>query len=501
MEYSEIRDSIKNGLIEKVRKHDYGRYLLKANIVKIRGFNGEDISFDFPVTALIGPNGSGKSAILGSAACAYKAMRPGTFFPKSAVGDETMAGWRVDFELIDKNINARQVVKRSANFRQAKWVRGDLVDRDVLFFGIERTVPAGEKTSFKVLARSKYSHSAPLTVLGANISRQVEHILGKKVSEYQTTPFGQSGIFLVGKAEQNTYSEFHFGAGESSIIRMVSKIENAPQNSLVLIEEIENGLHPIATQRMVEYLIDVAERRSIQTIFTTHSDYAITPLPNEAIWASIEGKLRQGRLSIEALRAVSGCVDKKVAVFVEDDFSKVWVDAILREKLGADFDQVEIHAVHGDGNAVKTHKSHQSNPAIETESVCVIDGDSAQIENEADGILRLPGQAPELSIFDEVRSDIKNNIAILTVSCQRAPEAQDLVERTIAEVSLTNRDSHLLFNQVGIKIGWVPEAIIRGAFIAIWIRMNDTFCNKIAALISAKITEYDTAKADKIEPR
>ncbi|MFO1495131.1 MAG: hypothetical protein U1F26_10785 [Lysobacterales bacterium] len=55
---------------------------------------------------------------------------------------------------------------------------------------------------------------------------------------------------------------------------------------------------------------------------------------------------------MEAVRAVSGRVDKRLAVFVEDDFAKAWVEAILREKLGADFDQVEVHAVAGDGNAV-----------------------------------------------------------------------------------------------------------------------------------------------------
>lgn len=143
---SEIRESTKIKLLDKVRRHDYGRYLLKASITKIRGFAGEDISFDFPVTALIGPNGSGKSAVLGAAGCAYKPVKPGTFFPKSAVGDESMAGWRVEYDLIDKKASPRQLIKRTSNFRQAKWVRGDVADRDVLFFGIERTVPAGEKT-------------------------------------------------------------------------------------------------------------------------------------------------------------------------------------------------------------------------------------------------------------------------------------------------------------------------------------------------------------------
>lgn len=92
LEKSEIRDSTITRLLEKVRRHDYGRYLVKSSMEKIRGFAGEDIVFDFPVTALIGPNGSGKSSVLGVAGCAYKPIRPGTFFPKSSVGDESMAG-------------------------------------------------------------------------------------------------------------------------------------------------------------------------------------------------------------------------------------------------------------------------------------------------------------------------------------------------------------------------------------------------------------------------
>lgn len=480
MNRSEIRDSMKAELLEKVRRHDFGMYLLKASIEKIRGFCGEDISFDFPVTALIGPNGSGKSAALGAAGCAYKPVKPSTFFPKSSIGDESMSGWKVEYELIDKQLNTRQTIKRTSNFRQAKWVRGDVVDRNVLFFGIERTVPAGEKTRYKQLMRSTYVHRPPLEVLDANVARQVEHILGKSVANYRITQYGQDDSFLVGQAGVNRYSEFHFGAGESSIIRMVAKIEQAPQNSLILIEEIENGLHPVATLRMVEYLIDVASRKSIQTIFTTHSDYALSPLPNEAIWASIGGKLIQGKLSVEALRAVAGRVDKKLAVFVEDEFAKAWVDAIFREMLGADYDQIEVHAVHGDGNAVNTHRGHMNNPSVRFKSLCILDGDSQQNEDSDADIIRLPGTQPELAVFEGIRNRLDSDLAVLTVSCQRAPEAQNLVSQVIEDVAHTNRDPHLIFNQIGIKIGFIPETIVRGAFLALWVRANSDFCNSLA---------------------
>lgn len=480
MEKSEIRDSVKMTLLDKVRKHDYGKYLLRIDVNKIRGFSGETVTFDFPVTALIGPNGSGKSSILGAAACAYKTIKPGLFFPKSAIGDNSMAGWRAEYEIIDKQLNPRQSIRRNSNFKSAKWVRSDVLDRPTIFFGIERTVPAGEKTKYKKLMRSTYEHRGNILSIEQTVARQVEHVLGKNVQAFKVADIGGNENFLVGHNAGVDYSEFHFGAGESSIIRMIKEIESAPNNSLILIEEIENGLHPVATRRMVEYLIDAAHRKGIQAIFTTHSDYALSPLPNEAIWACINGKLKQGKLSVEALRAVSGRVDKEVAIFVEDVFAKKWVDAILREKLGEQYSQVEVYAVAGDGNAINTHNSHRVNPAISFKSMCVLDGDSSQTHDESLGVYRLPGRQPELTVYEDILERLDDQLALLTVSCQRAPESQELVKRKVQEILSTNRDPHLLFNQLGIAIGFVSEDIVRGAFFSLWIRNNEQYCDAFA---------------------
>src|SRR5690606_10376122 len=122
---------------------------------------------------------------------------------------------------------------------------------------------------------------------------------------------------------------FHFGAGESSIIRMVVSLETTPENSLVLIEEIENGLHPVATIRLVEYLIELAERRKIQVIFTTHSNDALSPLPDKAIWAAVNGNVYQGKLDIASLRAISGQVESQAVIFCEDHFAEKWIHEIL----------------------------------------------------------------------------------------------------------------------------------------------------------------------------
>jgi len=483
MPQSEIRQSQLVALSDKVRRGNYATYLKSVRLNKVRGFNGAQVNFDFPVTALVGPNGGGKSTVLGSAACAYKTIKPGTFFPKSSIGDNSMAEWSIEYELIDKSKSNTGTIRRSSSFRQLKWVRGDVVSRPLSYFGISRTVPAGERPQFKKLMRPSYSHPSPLEQLPVQVADEIEHILGKPVQGFLRTSIGANDIFHVGRNRGNEYSEFHFGAGESSIIRIVTDIELLPESSLILIEEIENGLHPVATRRLVEYLISAAERRRIQAIFTTHSDDALSVLPHDAVWSCLEGATQQGKLSVRTLRAITGKIDTALAIFTEDNFGKFVAESIIREFLPDSFDQIEVHAVSGDGNAVRIHKNRLDDPSSTHRSLSLIDGDSQQADNEELGIYRLPGNQPEAQVFNDVISNLSSNIALLTVSLQLPPTKQDFVGRIIGETSSTNRDPHVIFNQIGIKLGFVPEEIVKGAFVNLWIRDHEqaftSFCGRI----------------------
>lgn len=163
---------------------------------------------------------------------------------------------------------------------------------------------------------------------------------------------------------------------------MLAKIESAPDQTLILIEEIENGLHPVATIHLVEYLIEAAERKKVQVIFTTHSNEAIQPLPTKAVWVATQDRIFQGKLDVRSLRAITGQIETKAIAFVEDKFAATWVQAILRQTLDFPIDHVQIHAMSGDGTAVAMNKYHNANPAIQTPSICIIDGDSRQSESD-----------------------------------------------------------------------------------------------------------------------
>ena len=64
-------------------------------------------------------------------------------------------------------------------------------------------------------------------------------------------------------------------------------ILTAPEDSLVLIEEIENGLHPARIHVLVEFLEGMASSRGVQIIATTHSGKVLEALSEETLNASI----------------------------------------------------------------------------------------------------------------------------------------------------------------------------------------------------------------------
>ena len=514
---SEIRQSKIRGLLDKVRKNSYDKYLISLRLERIRMFSGSTIKFDFPVTALVGPNGGGKTTILGACGCIFSRNIQQKVFQRSRIGDESMKHWQINYDIVDRSKSTSGSILGELKYDGQSWINSEAFERRVAFLGLVRTLPLSESPDFHL--RSRLTKDKPKHKLGTiemtkledntteNIKREGERVLGKSLHDYDfyrivatqqkhkkirfkekivlpdgrlAMVFNESGeevirkniidqTMCVGSNGEERYSELNFGAGESSVLRVISEIESIKDGSLVLIDEIENGLHPLAVRQFVEYLIDVAARKRVQVIFTTHSDYALDPLPGEAIWACLDGRLQQGKLSVEALRVVSGRIDKKLAIFVEDDFASHWILAVLRERLGDRIDEIGVYAVGGDGNAVKTHLAHMANPAVSFRSRCFIDGDSKQSELIEKGIFRLPGCAPEATVFDEVLQNIHDNIARLTLACQRPLEKQGEVENAIRSVSHTNRDPHLLFAQVGEKIGFTSELIIRGAFLAVWI--------------------------------
>jgi hypothetical protein len=384
-----------------------------------------------------------------------------------------MQEWSIEYEIVDKEAASRSSIQRTASFKSLKWNR-DAMNREVLVFGVSRTVPASERKELLRCTARKFSvPENRVSTLSADAVTAISRVLGKDVSGFKQLKIDQhlDVTLLTGAKGSVEYSEFHFGAGESSVIRMISGIEASSENALVLIEEIENGLHPVATIRLVEYLISAADRKKVQIIFTTHSNEALLPLPDKAVWAMTSDKAFQGKLDVKSLRAITGQIETESVIFVEDNFAKIWVESILRSG-DISPDHYEVHPMAGDGTAVAMNKYHNENPHVKTPSVCFIDGDSRQLENAENGVFRLPGESPEAFIFDKCMEKWPEIGGKLSVAMLQKFEDNERIRDICASVRTTNHDPHLLYSQVGEKLGLVPEQTVAQAFCTLWAQSN-----------------------------
>ncbi|RKS07062.1 putative ATPase [Nocardiopsis sp. Huas11] len=492
MRKTQIRDSEIDKLFERVQKRQYRNYLSRMRLMRIRGFRETEITFDFPVTALVGPNGSGKTTVLGSAALIYGGVKPRRFFAKSGRYDESMQNWRVEYDLIDKN-QSSATISRTASYLKAKWNR-DAVEREVLVFGVTRTLPASERKELSRCISGDFEGVSEAN-FSPDVITAVERILGKEATNYLKIDAdieGKVSIFAArsgktGEPANESYSEFHFGAGEASVIRIVSKIESAEPGALILIEELENGLHPVATQRLVEYLVDVARRKSAQIIFTTHSNDAISPLPTNAVWAVYRGKVSQGKLDVATLRTLTGEIDARLAIFTEDAFGELVADVTLRAYTSSrnlDRASIEIHQLNGAANARDQMRYHNKSPIRRFPAIALLDGDKngeagyepqsvPKIEPETgvSDVAYIPGSVmPEAYILEKIIENIDegNILGKLTVALQLDTPMQARVREVIIERSMTNRERHLVFSQIGEDLDFLSEHVVQRAFVSTW---------------------------------
>ncbi|KKK52579.1 hypothetical protein LCGC14_3103470, partial [marine sediment metagenome] len=175
-----------------------------------------------------------------------------------------------------------------------------------------------------------------------------------------------------------------------------------------------------------------------------HSNDALRPLPDKAIWVAMESKVYQGKLDINALRVITGKVEATLAIFTEDLFSKSWIESILRTDSSIKRETIEVHHMEGDGTAVKINRHHNRDPTRRFESICFIDGDSQQKDSPDDHVYRLPGEGPESYVYSQILDVLETTKGVLSVSLQHPYIQADSISDIVRQTHMTNRDEHVL---------------------------------------------------------
>lgn len=71
--------------------------------------------------------------------------------------------------------------------------------------------------------------------------------------------------------------------GTLRVLSIAAAMLSAPEDSLVIIEEIDNGVHPSRARHLLQNIRDIAERRSLRVLLSTHNPALLDALPDSAL--------------------------------------------------------------------------------------------------------------------------------------------------------------------------------------------------------------------------
>ncbi len=341
------RESQRDKDLRKRFLNDYGHLLLRKIILKegtLRGLDALDIAFQYPITAIAGKNGSGKSTILALACCAYHNGKTGFKLPKRKNTYYTFSDFFIQhYEeippegvVIEYHI-AHNNWKKTPSFPEGvgigfqrrrkkkggKWNDyADRVRKNVVFLGIERIVPHSERSPSRSYSRA-FSDTSPKG-WEDKVKDAVGFVLGRTYSKFRYLEHSKYSLPIV-QVGDIVYSGFNMGAGENALFEIFSTIY-ACGGSLLVMDEIELGLHAEAQRRFIERLKDVCYETHTQVICTTHSQEIFDCVPYDARFfverVNGKSKITEGISSDFAFAKLAAVPGAEVELMVEDDVAK-----------------------------------------------------------------------------------------------------------------------------------------------------------------------------------
>lgn len=404
-ELNEVWDALR---ASKAQRDDY---LTETRLRKLRGIWDLRFEFEYPVSVLAGPNGSGKSTILFACACAYGApesggrnMTPTTLFPnftsqQLAVSSDAPQESKLEYFYLHNGERFSMTWQRSKSWRRRFPSRDgrDQPARQVYLRTLANLTNPSEVRSVLQLGRKQVESET----LGEDLLVFAHRILPWRYSNLALISGKTSDLLFaqVEGLEAPRYSEFHMSSGERSILRMskdISRLENA----LVLIDEIDTGLHPYTQQQIMLELQRIALRQGLQIIVATHSPVVLDAVPPEArIFLDRDettGQVRRAAPYKDVLqKALYGQSLDRLSVLCEDAIAEGVIRGVL------DHLNVELGLRHGDVVIGRNTGRDEFAGHIRTlgkfgklsEFVFVLDGDSRSMEKDLVAVATKYGHA------------------------------------------------------------------------------------------------------------
>lgn len=360
---------------EKLREqfqNDFTRaYLRRITLEEgeLRGINALDIQFTYPITAIAGKNGAGKSTILAMVCCAYHNAKDGfkllkrklpyytfsDFFVQS-IDEVPPGGINIRYEIAHNKWKKHEQLPNGIGIsfqnrwksKGGKWNDYDKrLKRNVVFLGIERIVPHAERSQSK--SYSRYFETVTARGWEDKVKDAVGYVLNRKYDKFHYIEHSKYSMPVV-EVGSATYSGFNMGAGENALFEVFSTIYASGKGTLLVMDEIELGLHAEAQKRFIDKLKDICLETNTQVICTTHSREIFQRLPDDARFfvESINGKTKvTGAISPDfAFAKLAGTSSKELEILVEDDVAKSLVENTLPAEIRSRVEIITIGSAH-----------------------------------------------------------------------------------------------------------------------------------------------------------
>ncbi len=414
------------------KKSHLPHFLSEIRLDGIRGFNNLRVVFDYPVSVIAGGNTTGKSTVLFAAACAYKVpgagvkdFVPSTLFPdyrpKLGAREDIRQEVTIEFNYLRSEGPLSMQWQRVKGWSRSFFRRQNVSqpERQVYLRTLSNLSNPAEVRSVLNMSRLKSKpEEIPLTAAQIEFAHQM---LPFRYSEVVDLSSGNKNLLFAAQENGATYSELHMAAGERAILRLSQEITQL-NGALVLIDEVEAGLHPWVQQLLMLHLQQLALRNDLQIIVTSHSPVVLDAVPlNGKIFLDRDDS--SGEVAVRPAyrdliqNALYGRSSEMLKLLCEDETAEGILEGVfdfLLPKEGISRESLRIGRDPGASQFPMHAETLRKFGQIQ-DTVFILDGDqrSGEVENKiraAAGsginisILFLPGNAaPESWVWETLR--------------------------------------------------------------------------------------------------
>ncbi len=272
---------------------------------------------------------------------------------------------------ISEGLNYQERTKRKGG----RWNDYDKrVPRNIIYFGVQRVVPHFERSVSKSY-RSRFKPGSLSEDSRKRIAKIAGRVIGKTYDDFDSYHHRQYSMPKV-NSSGISYSGFNMGAGESAIFEILTALFSAGVGALIVIDEIELGLHEKAQRRLIQQLKELCKELKCQIICSTHSHAILSSLPPEARFF-IEGSgvstiLTKGISADFACGKMGKADAEELDIFVEDENAATIVAQMLPLSTRR---RCRIKPI-GSHSAVLRQLASRSMEGVDN-CMCILDGDQS----------------------------------------------------------------------------------------------------------------------------